>query len=217
MKPALVIGNRNYSTWSLRPWLFLRHYGVEFDEIRLPLDTDEFRSRIDGFTPAGRVPVLLHGDLRVWESLAICEYANDTFAAGRGWPEDPAARAEARAVSCEMHAGFAALRSELPMNCRALGRKVTPSAAARRDIDRIVAIWNGARLRYGSGGPWLYGRFCVADAMFAPVVSRFRTYDIRIDGAAADWADSILTHPGMRAWTDAARHEPEVIEADEAG
>lgn len=217
MIPTLVIGNRNYSTWSLRPWLFLRHHRVEFEEVRLPLDTDEFRSRIGDFTPAGRVPVLLHGDCRIWESLAICEYANETFAGGRGWPEHPQARAEARSVSCEMHAGFAALRSELPMNCRALGRRVTPSAAARRDIDRVVAIWDGARGRYGSHGPWLYGHFGIADAMFAPVASRFRTYGIRIDGAAADWAEAILAHPAMGEWMEAARREPETIEADETG
>ncbi len=217
MKPALVIGNRNYSTWSLRPWLFLRYHGVDFDEVRLPLDTEEFRSRIGDYTPAGRVPVLVHGDHRVWESLAICEYAAETFPGIPGWPEDPEGRAEARSVACEMHAGFAALRNELPMNCRAVGRQVTPSAAARCDIDRVVAIWNGARGRFGSDGPWLYGSFCIADAMFAPVASRFLTYGIPLQDAAADWAREILGHPGMQEWIEAARVEPEVIEADETG
>ena len=216
-KPTLVIGNRNYSTWSLRPWLLLRHFQVEFEEVRLPLDTDEFRSRIGDFTPAGRVPVLVHGDQRIWESLAICEYANEVLIGGGGWPEDPAARAEARSVACEMHAGFAALRNELPMNCRAVGRRVTPGGAARRDIDRVISIWDSARRLHGSTGPWLYGDFSIADAMFAPVASRFRTYGIPVPGPAGVWSESILAHPSMRVWMEGARLEPEVIDADEAG
>lgn len=217
MQPTLVIGNRNYSTWSLRPWLFLRHHGVEFEEVRLPLDTDEFRDRILDFSPSGRVPVLVHMDHRIWESLAICEYASETFADVRGWPEGPPARAEARSVCCEMHAGFTALRNELPMNCRALGRRVTPSTSARRDIVRVVEIWERARQRYGAGGPWLYGNFGIADAMFAPVASRFRTYGIRLGGAAADWAEAILSHPAVQEWVEAAKAETEFIEADEVG
>lgn len=217
MKPTLVIGNRNYSTWSLRPWLFLRHHEVDFQDMRLPLDTDEFRMRIREYSPSGRVPVLVHGERRIWDSLAICEYANETFTEGLGWPEDAAARAEARSVACEMHAGFNALRSELPMNCRALDRHVEPGAAARRDIVRVVDIWEQARKRYGYGGPWLYGRFSIADAMFAPVASRFRTYGIGLTGAAADWAAAILAHPAMKEWMAAAIAETEVLEADEAG
>ena len=213
----LVIGNRNYSSWSLRPWIFLRHNGVEFEEIRLPLDTDEFRQRIVELSPSRRVPVLLHGGKQIWESLAICEYAAESFTGVRGWPEEPAARSEARSIACEMHAGFAAMRHEMPMNCRALGRQIELSAEARRDVERVEAIWHDAVTRHGSGGPWLFGDFCIADAMFAPVAVRFRAYGIQPRDAAGEWMRSILSHPAMIEWMEAAAAEPEVIEAEEVG
>jgi glutathione S-transferase len=217
MRPVLVIGNRNYSSWSLRPWIFLRHYGVDFDEIRLPLDTATFGERIAEFSPSRRVPVLIHGERRIWESLAICEYAGDTFPGVRAWPSDPAARAEARSVACEMHAGFGALRREMPMNCRARNRKVTPSDAARLDIRRVIEIWQGARARFGRQGPWLFGEFGIADAMYAPVAVRFLTYGVAPRDRAGEWMHAVIDHPAMAEWAAAAREEPEVIEDEEVG
>lgn len=213
----LVIGNRNYSSWSLRAWLFLRHHGIAFEETRLALDTEEFRQKVDNYSPSRRVPVLIHGPVRVWDSLAICEYVSDVFEAVRAWPEDPVARAHARSITCEMHAGFAALRDELPMNCRARNRRVTPGAAARWDIDRIESIWSHTRGRFGVGGPWLFGGFSIADTMFAPVAMRFLTYGIQPQDAAGEWMQEILAHPAMRSWIAAAEREPEFIAADEKG
>jgi glutathione S-transferase len=214
---TLVIGNRNYSSWSLRAWFFLARSGVRFTTLRLPLDTVEFRRRIGDFSPSRRVPVLLDGERRIWDSLAICEYAAERFAGVRAWPDDVSARAFARSISCEMHAGFAALRGELPLNCRALGRRVTPSDAARRDIDRVLEIWLEARTRYGHAGPWLCGEFGIADAMYAPVALRFRTYGVPVAGAPAEWLDTVVADPVMLRWLEAAAGEPEVIAAEERG
>ena len=216
-RPRLNIGNRNYSSWSLRAWLFLRHHEVEFEETRLSLDTESVRAKIGDYSPSRRVPVLIDGPVRIWDSLAICEYASETFASAPGWPADPAARAEARSVACEMHSGFSALRDELPMNCRARNRRVRPGASARADIDRVLAIWDAALVRHGIGGPWLFGRFSIADAMFAPVAMRFLTYSVPVRGAAAGWMSTLLEHPGMQEWLAAAELEPEIIEADEKG
>ncbi len=214
---TLVIGNRNYSSWSLRAWFFLARSGVRFTTLRLPLDTDEFRRRIGDYSPSRRVPVLLDGERRIWDSLAICEYAAERFAGVRAWPDDVSARAFARSISCEMHAGFAALRSELPLNCRALDRRVTPGEAASRDIDRVLEIWREARTKYGHAGPWLCGEFGIADAMYAPVALRFRTYGVPVAGPAAAWLDTVVTDPAMTRWLGAAAAEPEVIAAEERG
>jgi glutathione S-transferase len=214
-RPLLVIGNRNYSSWSLRAWLFLRQSGIDFETRRLPLDTPEFQTRIGHYSPSGRVPVLVHGSVRVWDSLAICEYAGETFDAVRVWPESPALRAEARSVVCEMHAGFAALRAELPMNCRARNRRVEPSVPAGADIRRILSICESSLA--ASGGPWLFGDFTVADATFAPVASRFATYGITTPGRWRDWQHHLFRQPAMDEWLTAAMAEPEVIEADETG
>ena len=216
-KPLLVIGNRNYSSWSLRAWLALAKSGAAFDVERLPLDTPRFHADIGRYSPTRRVPVLLHGGRTVWESLAIAEYVNEVFAGGGLWPADEAARAHARSASAEMHAGFAALRAQMPMNCRAQGRSVARTPALARDIARINDLWRECRERFGRAGPWLYGGFSVADAMFAPVVSRFRTYGETLAGAAADYAAAVTDDPQVRAWMAEADREPEVVEADEAG
>jgi glutathione S-transferase len=216
-RPLLVIGNRNYSSWSLRAWLFLKHHGVEFDERRLALDTPAFDATISDWSPTRRVPVLLHGPVTIWDSLAICEYGAEVLAGVPGWPDAVEARAMARSVACEMHSGFDALRSELPMNCRARDRRVSLSEAGQRDVLRVAEIFDAAATAGGASGPWMFGRFCIADAMYAPVASRFLTYGIQPPGAAGPWMDSILTHPGMRAWMVTAHEEPEIIEADEAG
>jgi glutathione S-transferase len=208
--PTLVIGNRNYSSWSLRAWLFLHASGVAFEERRLALDTPGFHS------PTGRVPVLIHGAVRVWEALAICEFADATYGL-EGWPEAPAPRAEALAIAHEMHAGFAALRAELPMNCRARRRGVKPSAAAVADIRRVVGIWCVCREIYGNDGPFLFGRFSIADAMYAPVALRYLTYGIELPPAAADYTQAIAGHPSVVEWLAAAAEEPEIIDREEVG
>ena len=206
--PVLVIGSKNYSSWSLRPWLLLRTFDVRFDEVKLLLDTPEFYSRICDYSPTGRVPVLHDGDVRVWDSLAIAEYANERWLEGRGWPADTAARALARSISAEMHSGFAALRNELPMNCRKRVRNHPVSTDAQRDIARVKAIWCEARERFGQVGPFLFGAFGIADAMYAPVVLRFISYDVALDPVERAYADAILALPALREWRDETVHEP---------
>lgn len=215
--PILVIGNKNYSSWSLRPWLLLTQLGIPFTEVRLPLDTPEFAEKIGQWSPTGRVPVLRHGRLTVWDSFAICEYVNDVLAPGRGWPADPPTRAHARSVCAEMHAGFMALRNELPMNCRARGRRVQRSAACEADLQRIYSSWRVCRQHYGDGGPWLFGAFSIADAMYAPVALRLLTYDVSRDAVVQAYIDALLALPALQAWLAAAQAETEVVEADEAG
>ncbi len=213
----LIIGNRNYSSWSLRGWLALAKSGAEFEVRRLALGTPAFRSEIGRYSPSGRVPVLHHAGRIIWDSLAIGEYANETFADGGLWPADAAARAHARSAGAEMHSGFAALRAELPMNCRARDRAVVASPALERDVDRIRALWRECRDRFGAGGPWLYGRWSIADAMYAPVASRFLTYGIALDGLEAGYAATVLADADLAAWMSAAAAEPEVLDEEERG
>lgn len=213
---TLVIANRNYSSWSLRAWLFLRNAGARFQEVRIGLGEPGTRERIARHSPSGRVPVLVDGALTVWDSLAICEYANEVVAGGSGWPAERAARAEARSVSAEMHSGFTALRSEMPMNIRAR-RRLAPSAAAQADIARVVGLWEHCRARHAAQGPWLFGRFSIADAMYAPVVFRFQTYGVTLAGRNAEYAKTVLADPAVQEWAAAARAETEVVQADEAG
>jgi glutathione S-transferase len=206
-RPILVIGNKNYSSWSLRAWIVLRHNAIPFDEVRLPLDTPEFVSGISRWSPSGRVPVLHHGNLVVWDSLAICEYVNEVFLDGRGWPADRSARAAARAVSAEMHSGFRALRDALPLNCRKRARGFVAPAEARRDIERIERIWRECRSRFGANGPFLFGEFSIADAMYAPVVLRFRTYGVESGDVERRYAQAMLDLPALREWLAASQTE----------
>ena len=215
----LVIGNHNYSSWSMRPWVLLRNGGIAFEEICIPLRLPETSERIREHSAAAKVPVLHHDNLTVWDSLAICEYLAETFPALRAWPEDAAARARARALSAEMHSGFAALRQHLPMNCRAnLSGYAIPDADARAavqaDIARIMYIWNTC-LDASAGGGFLFGDFGIADAMFAPAVMRFVTYAVALDGAAADYVERVQGLPAVRDWVELGRAESEVIEAME--
>ena len=207
-KPVLVVGSKNYSSWSLRPWLLLRQFDVAFDEIVLPLDTPEFYARIHDYSPTGRVPVLHDGDIRVWDSLAIVGYVNERWLGGRGWPADAAARALARSISAEMHSGFAALRGELPMNCRKRVKNHPTSKDAQADIARVKAIWHETRSRFGSGGPFLFGAFGIADAMYAPVVLRFVGYDVALDPLERAYADAILALPALQDWLATTVNEP---------
>jgi glutathione S-transferase len=211
----LVIGNHNYSSWSLRPWLALKHLGVPFRLERIALDQPDTAACIRRHSPGGRVPVLVEGDVTIWESLAIIEHLAEAHP--QLWPSEPVARGMARAVAAEMHSGFQALRNELPMNIRAMGRAVAPSPAAAADIARIVAIWSEARKRFGRTGPWLFGAFSAADAMYTPVASRFRTYGVPLPEALMRYQDTALGSPAMREWTAMAESEAEVIAHEEVG
>lgn len=206
-RPLLVIGDKTYSSWSLRPWLMLRHAGIDFEEKLLWLHRPEFRGEVARYSPSGRVPALHHGDIVVWESLAILEYINDTWLAGRGWPQAPAARAHARAIASEMHAGFAALRRELSLNLRRKAAPLTPGHDAAQDIRRVLAIWQDTRTRFGAGGPFLLGAFSCADAMYAPVALRFEVYGIELPAPARAYVDAILALPAITEWRVAAEQE----------
>jgi glutathione S-transferase len=212
----LVVGNRNYSSWSLRPWLLMKHLGLEFTERQVELDTPEFEAAIATLSPTGRVPVLLHGAIRVWESLAICEYVSE-LADGRGWPRDSALRATARAVAAEMHSGFAALRSACPMNARASGRRVPMTPSLERDLRRIDAIWSGCRRDHGDRGTFLFGEFSIADAMFAPVVLRVRCYGLPLSELARRYQETMLSDGHLLDWVEASVRETRVIPHEEVG
>lgn len=212
----LVIANRNYSSWSLRPWLLMTEFNLEFDLVEESLAGDDLKERLQRHSPSCKVPVLVDGDVTVWDSLAICEYVSERFLGGKGWPDSAASRAHARAISAEMHSGFMALRSEMPMNIRAK-RTIEPSRAAVADIGRINEIWSDCRERYGRDGEWLFGRFSIADCMYAPVVMRFETYGTALSKPARQFADALLANPGLNAWIEAAVAETEIIPEDEAG
>ena len=203
--PLLVIGSKNYSSWSLRPWLFLRKVGFEFRERVIPFHAADYRAQIAAYSPSARVPLLIDGELKVWDSLAICEYAAESTQ--RGLPKDPAPRAIARSVAAEMHSGFQALRNEWPMNVRARDRRVPPTAEAHSDIARIDALWSDCRKRFGKGGGWLLGEFSLADAMFAPVLFRFQTYGATLSPAAAQYLQHGLADPVVRQWQDDSARE----------
>jgi glutathione S-transferase len=204
----LYVGDFNLSSWSLRPWLALTQAGVPFETVRIRLDRPTSRAALTVSSPSGRVPVLHHGNLVVWESLAICEYAAELAPDAGLWPAEPGARAVARAVSSEMHAGFAALRAEHPMNLLAETARA-PSPAAAADVARIRSLWKDCRARFGADGPFLFGRFTIADAMFAPVVSRFRTYAIPTDAVCEEYADVVWELPAMGEWRRRAEAERE--------
>jgi glutathione S-transferase len=217
MKPKLIIGNKNYSSWSLRAWFLLREADIDFDEHRIVLDTDDTAREIAEFSPAGRVPVLLLDGIAVWDTLAIAETVAERWPGKRLWPEDAMARAHARSVSAEMHSGFDELRSRMPMNCRAMGRRVALPDELTSDIDRIIDIWSDCHHRYGDSGPWLFGEFSIADAMYAPVVLRLRTYGINLPESAGYYPQRVLQSEAMQEWLLACETETEVIEHEEVG
>jgi glutathione S-transferase len=217
----LVIGNKNYSSWSMRPWVLLKHFGIGFDEIRLRFDFttgSAFYRELARYTPAGRVPVLLIDGFAVWDTLAIAEALADREA-GRGlWPADPLQRARARSLCAEMHAGFGALRSHCPMNIEARlpevgARVLKEQAAVAADLARIDAMW-AAQLAV-SGGPFLFGAFCIVDAYYAPVVARVRTYGLPLSGPAAAYADRVWDSPGVAAWVRDALAERDFLDFEE--
>jgi glutathione S-transferase len=193
----------------------MKHAGVEFQEMVIPLDARETREQIDRYSPSGRVPALRHGKLCVWDSLAICEYVAELT--GKGWPQAREARAVARSVCAEMHSGFANLRALWPMNARARNRRTAMVPALEADIERIDEIWNDCRRRFGAGGPWLFGDYTVADAMYAPVVLRFKTYGAGISETARWYMASVLEDGALQEWLQAAKQEPWTIAVDEVG
>jgi glutathione S-transferase len=217
MNATLIIGNKNYSSWSLRAWLLLREAGIDFEEHRVALDLEDTQSQIAVYTNAGRVPVLILDGTTIWDTLAIAETVAERWPEKQLWPADADARAHARCVSAEMHSGFDVLRNSMPMNCRAMGRQVALPDELTADIDRIIAIWTDCHKRYSADGDWLFGKFSIADAMFAPVVLRFRTYGIKLPESAAVYGRRLLESPAMQEWLVAAETEIEVIEQDEAG
>jgi glutathione S-transferase len=212
---TLVIGNKNYSSWSLRGFLAARAAGVTFDEVLVRLSEPGSRAALLEHSPAGKVPVLKHGEHTVWDSLAIVEYLAEVRPEAGLWPADAGARAHARAIAAEMHAGFPALRANMPMNLR----KSLPGRGRGRDVDedvaRVCAIWTGCRTGYGAEGSFLFGRFSAADVMYTPVATRFRTYAVELDDLCQDYVDAVLARPDFLAWHAAALEEPWVIADDE--
>lgn len=206
---TLVIGNRNYSSWSMRPWIAMRHTGIAFEEVRIPLYTADAKQAILRYGPAGKVPVLIAPGATVWESLAILEYLAESHPDRRLWPAATAARAHARAISAEMHAGFAALRTHLPMNLRRRFAGPAGSAEVTADIARVQGIWTDCLDRYG--GPFLFGTFTNADAMFAPVAARFITYSVALSAPCAAYVAALRALPAMEEWYGAALQETEVL------
>jgi glutathione S-transferase len=212
----LIIGNYNYSSWSLRPWFYLTQQGIEFETVRISLFTETMAEEMAPYFSDGKVPVLRHGDLEIWDSLAIIEYLAELYPAKPGWPEARSERALARSLCAEMHSSFAGLRSELPMNCRRRFPGFEPSPEAQRDIDRIFDLWRLCRQQHGASGPWLFGRFSAADAMYAPVVMRLVSYGVR-DGEHVDaYIDAAYHSKAGQAWLRLAKAETEIIEEDEA-
>lgn len=212
---VLVIGNQNYSSWSMRPWVLMKQLQIPFEEVKLHFHTTEWDAQIARWSPSRRVPVLWRGEQAVWDSLAILETLNEWFP-GRGvWPRDLVARAFARSAAAEMHSGFTALRARMPMNIRAAhpGKGLTPES--RADIERIESLWGEARRRFGAGGAFLFGAFCAADAMFAPVVMRFRTYGPPLARESERYCEAMHAAAGVKAWVDAALQEAQFVAEDE--
>ncbi|SON55160.1 Stringent starvation protein A [Hartmannibacter diazotrophicus] len=211
----LVVGNCNYSSWSLRGWLAARQTGADFETVVIDLDTPEFKSEVARHSSAGRVPVLVDGDITVWDSLAIIEYLAEQYPDCGLWPADKAARAFARSVSAEMHSGFPDVRNHWPMNIRRPIAERPATEGAARDTARITEIWREARKCFGQDGPFLCGAFGAIDCVFAPVASRFRTYGVELGPVEAAYVDAIHAHPPMVEWIAAAKKETWVVVADE--
>jgi glutathione S-transferase len=212
--PTLVIGNKLYSSWSMRPWLLMRQLGIAFDEILIPLDRPDTKARVLEHSPAGKVPVLIDGDVTVWETLAIMEYVGDAYGA-QVWPVDLKARAIARSVAAEMHAGFQGLRSACPMNLGKKYAQMNRGDAVAGDVTRFSDIVRQARDRFGQDGPFLFGEFSAADAMYAPLVTRLDTYSIALDATTQAYVNAVLALPAFQEWRNAALTETWIVDADE--
>jgi glutathione S-transferase len=211
---TIVIGNKNYSSWSMRPWLALKAAGLPFREVLVALRQPDTGKSILAYSPSGKVPTLIDGSAVVWESLAICEYVAELNPEAGLWPRDRAARAHARSIASEMHAGFSALRENLPMDLTRDQRDKSRARFAAEDIARIAAIWSQTRAAWGKAGPFLFGEFGIADCMFAPVVGRFRTYGVSLDASCEAYMHAVLHWPGFKEWEAAAAKETAIIEFD---
>jgi glutathione S-transferase len=214
MALKLVIGNKNYSSWSLRAWLFLQESGIDFEEIRIPLFTDQWRAQIGQYTPAGKVPVLVDGDLSVWDTQAIYAYVRELYPTAVGWPAERSARALARAIAGEMHSGFFGIRNDLPQNIRARRSLdlTTLSTTTRQEIERVQTIWAECKQYYGEAGPWLFGQFTLADVVYAPVALRFLTYGVPVAGEAEYFMDAVTSLPAIQQWSQDSAGEVEELE-----
>jgi glutathione S-transferase len=215
MALKLILGNKNYSSWSLRPWIAMRHAGLDFDEVVIPLYEPGSREKVLHYSPAGKVPILIDGDMTIWESLAILEHLAEKFPKAALWPADEKARAHGRAISAEMHAGFGALRRHCPMNMRRRRRKLALTPEVVEDVRRIEVIWTECRERFGDSGAFLLGAFSAADAMYAPVVSRFYSYDIGVGAVAEAYMATMMSLPAWKEWENAGEHEPWVMPGNE--
>ena len=215
MALKLFIGNKNYSSWSMRPWIAMKVAGIAFEETVVPLDTPEFKAKVGAVSGNGKVPLLIDDDIKVWESLAILEYLAEKFPKAGLWPADAAARAHARAIAHEMHGGFQPMRGHLAMNMWRPVKKRALNLDVEANIKRIEAMWADCRARFGSGGPFLFGRFGAPDAMYAPVVARFHTYAVDVSAGTRAYMDAVMALPAWREWHAAAVKEPWVLAKDE--
>jgi glutathione S-transferase len=214
-KPTLVVANKNYSSWSMRPWVLLRQLGIEFEEVQLKFDSKAWREGIARWSPSGLVPVLWLDGQPIWDSLAIVETVAERWPDKTVWPRDPHARMVARSICAEMHSGFRALRGAMPMNIRSSHPGKGMSPEVERDIGRVAANWAAARERFGQGGEMLFGAFSAADAFYAPVVSRFATHAVSLPAVARRYADAVLALPAVQEWSASARAETEFYAPDE--
>ncbi len=215
MSLTLIIGNKNYSSWSLRPWIAMKVAGIAFEEILIPLYVPGSTEQVLKYSPAGKVPILIDGNERVWESLAILEHLADRFPAAKLWPADARARSHARAISAEMHAGFVAQRQHCTMNLWLPPKPRPQPDEVLANVRRIDALWSDCRARFGQGGPFLFGGFGAADAMYAPVVARFRNYGLPVSATARAYMDAVMALPAWREWYDAAMKETWVMQHNE--
>ncbi len=207
----LIIGNKNYSSWSLRPWLVLKHLDIPFEEVLIPLYQQTTAQKIKEHSASGKVPVLIDDDIQIWDSMAICEYLDEKYPNDHLWPQDLKARAVARSVSAEMHSGFVALRQNLPMNIRKQITLPTLEPLVRKDMDRIEQIWMECRTQFGKKGPFLFGKFSIADAMYAPVVLRFKTYGLEVHPTSQEYMNQIMALPALGEWIKEAIKESHVV------
>ena len=210
----LVIGSKNYSSWSMRPWVLLKHFELKFEEVSVSLFTPGYEKQLKKHSPSQKVPALLDAGVEIWDSLAICEYISEQYLENKAWPSEVMERARYRAICCEIHSGFQGIRADLPMNCRAT-RKLSVGEDTMREVRRIDELWSSALL--DSGGPYLFGEFSIADCMFAPIVSRFTTYQLPLSCVSALYCEEMLRNSAFRAWLDFAKNDPQVIELCEVG
>jgi glutathione S-transferase len=212
---TLIIGNKNYSSWSLRPWIFLRYHNIKFKEKRVPLFVETTERALAEYSSDYKVPVLKDGDLIIWDSLSILEYISETYLDNKGWPKEQSARAVARSVCAEMHSSFSNIRNEMPMNCRRIFSSINLSLETIREIERIKFIWQKCRREFGDNDKWLFGDYTIADAMFAPIVLRFKGYSVPLSGIEAEYVENVLQLPALIEWIETGSAEKEIIDACE--